>query len=164
MAVLAGGESLDSATDVRDLANQPPVIRYVNMLLREAFDASASDIHLEATPSGVLARFRIDGTLTVAPAPPAQLHHGIVSRIKLLAELDIAERRRPQDGRIRCFRQLTCDQTLTHSRATLAIHARVGGTAGLKRRWGAPEQSLRSSAMRRESEHSRWCLTECISS
>jgi general secretion pathway protein E len=91
----------DTTADVRDLANQPPVIRYVNMLLREAYDAGASDIHLEATNAGVLARFRIDGTLTTAPAPQSQLHHGIVSRIKLLAELDIAERRRPQDGRIR---------------------------------------------------------------
>lgn len=87
--------------DVRDLANQPPVIRYVNLLIREAFDASASDIHLEATRTGLSARFRLDGVLAAAPEPPPSLHHAVVSRIKLLAELDIAERRRPQDGRIR---------------------------------------------------------------
>ena len=98
---LLSADAMDATTDVRDLANQPPVIRYVNMLLREAYDVTASDIHLEATPAGTLARFRIDGTLVAAPAPPPQLQHGIVSRIKLLAELDIAERRRPQDGRIR---------------------------------------------------------------
>src|SRR4051812_2518528 len=89
------------AADVRDLANQPPVIRYVNLLVRDAYDASASDIHLEATRNGLLARFRVDGVLIPAPEPPASLEQAVLSRIKLLAELDIAERRRPQDGRIR---------------------------------------------------------------
>ena len=87
--------------DVRDLATQPPVVRYVNLLVRDAFDAGASDIHLEATRTGLSARFRLDGILVPAPEAPAALHHAIVSRVKLLAELDIAERRRPQDGRIR---------------------------------------------------------------
>ncbi|MBB4638022.1 type II secretory ATPase GspE/PulE/Tfp pilus assembly ATPase PilB-like protein [Longimicrobium terrae] len=91
----------DLAADVRDLANQPPVIRYVNLLVRDAYDAGASDIHLEAERSGLTARFRLDGVLAPAPEAPAELHHAIVSRIKLLAELDISERRRPQDGRIR---------------------------------------------------------------
>jgi general secretion pathway protein E len=91
----------DTTTDVRDLANQPPVIRYVNLLVRDAYDIRASDIHLEATRSGLGARFRVDGVLIAAPEPPSHLHHAVVSRIKLLAELDIAERRRPQDGRIR---------------------------------------------------------------
>jgi type II secretory ATPase GspE/PulE/Tfp pilus assembly ATPase PilB-like protein len=91
----------DLTADVRDLANQPPVIRYVNLLVRDAYDAGASDIHLEATRNGLSARFRVDGVLTAAPEAPAELHHAIVSRVKLLAELDIAERRRPQDGRIR---------------------------------------------------------------
>jgi general secretion pathway protein E len=91
----------DLATDVRDLANQPPVIRYVNLLVRDAYDAGASDIHLEAERSGLTARFRVDGVLIPAPEAPAELHQAVVSRIKLLAELDISERRRPQDGRIR---------------------------------------------------------------
>ncbi|MDB4913043.1 MAG: hypothetical protein JWM95_687 [Gemmatimonadetes bacterium] len=91
----------ENASDVRDLANQPPVIRYVNLLVRDAYDASASDIHLEATRTGLAARFRLDGVLVAALDPPPALHHAIVSRIKLLAELDISERRRPQDGRIR---------------------------------------------------------------
>jgi general secretion pathway protein E len=91
----------DSTTDVRDLANQPPVVRYMNLLVRDAYDAGASDIHLEATRTGLSARFRVDGVLAPALEPPAELHHAIVSRVKLLAELDIAERRRPQDGRIR---------------------------------------------------------------
>jgi general secretion pathway protein E len=91
----------DLATDVRDLANQPPVIRYVNLLVRDAYDAGASDIHLEADRSGLSARFRLDGVLSPAPEAPAEMHQAVVSRIKLLAELDISERRRPQDGRIR---------------------------------------------------------------
>src|ERR671926_322138 len=81
--------------------NLPPDVRYVNLLVRDAYDAGASDIHLEATRSGLSARFRLDGVLTPAAEPPPRLHHAVVSRVKLLAELDIAERRRPQDGRIR---------------------------------------------------------------
>src|SRR3989475_2621600 len=87
--------------DARDLANQPPVIRFVNLLIREAHEARASDIHLESTREGLRARFRIDGVLTDVPNPPKGLQAAVVSRVKLLAELDIAERRAPQDGRIR---------------------------------------------------------------
>jgi type II secretory ATPase GspE/PulE/Tfp pilus assembly ATPase PilB-like protein len=98
----ADGDGDDGlTTDVRDLANEPPVVRYVNLLVRDAYDAGASDIHLEAMRSGLSARFRLDGVLSVAPEPPAELQQAVISRIKLLAELDIAERRRPQDGRIR---------------------------------------------------------------
>lgn len=89
------------AADVRGLASQPPVVRYVNLLVREAHDARASDIHLEAEQAGLRARFRLDGVLVPALDPPRALAQAIVSRVKLLAELDIAERRRPQDGRIR---------------------------------------------------------------
>lgn len=87
--------------DARDLANQPPVIRFVNLLIREAHDARASDIHFEGTRDGLRVRFRIDGVLSDAPSPPRGLHAAVISRVKLLAELDIAERRLPQDGRIR---------------------------------------------------------------
>jgi general secretion pathway protein E len=89
------------ASDIRDLANQPPVVRYVNLLLHDAYEANASDVHLESTKSGLRARYRIDGVLLAASDPPAHLERAVVSRIKLLADLDIAERRRPQDGRIR---------------------------------------------------------------
>ncbi len=97
----ADDDSDDRTADVRDLANQPPVVRYVNLLVRDAYDAGASDIHLEATRRGLVARLRLDGVLTPATEPPAEHAHAVVSRLKLLAELDIAERRRPQDGRIR---------------------------------------------------------------
>ena len=97
----SGSHELDGTADVRDLASQPPVIRYVNLLIREAYVAGASDIHLEAMRDGLNARLRIDGVLQSAPPPTQGLEQAIVSRVKLLAELDIAERRRPQDGRIR---------------------------------------------------------------
>jgi type II secretory ATPase GspE/PulE/Tfp pilus assembly ATPase PilB-like protein len=97
-----GEDASDERTaDVRDLATQPPVVRFVNLLVRDAYDAGASDIHLESTRLGLAVRFRLDGVLAPAPEPPTELAHAVVSRIKLLAELDIAERRRPQDGRIR---------------------------------------------------------------
>lgn len=86
--------------DARDLANQPPVIRFVNLLIKEAHAARASDIHIESGEQGLSVRLRIDGALVSAPSPPAQIERAVVSRIKLLAELDIAEKRIPQDGRI----------------------------------------------------------------
>ena len=97
----AGEIGDEQLADVRDLANQPPVVRFVNLLIREAHHAEASDIHLEATREGLRVRLRIDGVLTELPSPPRSLQSAVVSRVKLLAELDIAERRAPQDGRIR---------------------------------------------------------------
>lgn len=91
----------DGLTDARAQANQAPVVRFVNLLLREAHESSASDIHLDAACDGLRVRLRIDGTLSELPAPPRALQAPVLSRLKLLAELDIAERRRPQDGRIR---------------------------------------------------------------
>jgi general secretion pathway protein E len=94
-------EAVAVEADARDLANQPPVVRYVNLLIREAFEGRASDIHVEATDQGPAVRFRIDGALTAATAPPRSIQAAVVSRLKLIADLDIAERRTPQDGRIR---------------------------------------------------------------
>lgn len=87
--------------DARDLASQPPIIRFVNLLLADAHEAGASDIHLESTREGLTTRLRIDGALSVGLECPAEYQSAVISRVKLLAELDIAERRRPQDGRIR---------------------------------------------------------------
>src|SRR6266487_2026476 len=87
----------DQFADARNLANQPPVIRFVNLLIREAHDARASDIHLESRREGLSARFRVDGVLTELPSPPKGLQAAVVSRIKLLAELDIAERREERE-------------------------------------------------------------------
>jgi type II secretory ATPase GspE/PulE/Tfp pilus assembly ATPase PilB-like protein len=100
--VPGAGETAGAAVaDARDLATQPPVIKFVNALIKEANEARASDIHLEATREGLHVRYRIDGVLMAVPSPQGPAHAAVVSRIKLLAELDIAERRLPQDGRIR---------------------------------------------------------------
>jgi type II secretory ATPase GspE/PulE/Tfp pilus assembly ATPase PilB-like protein len=96
-----GEDAEESAADVRDLANQQPVRRYWALLTREAYELGASDIHLEMTASGMSVRLRRDGILVPAPEPPAGFHRAVVSLIKLEARLDIAESRRPQDGRIR---------------------------------------------------------------
>ena len=87
--------------DLVHLANEAPVVRLVNLLLLEALDARASDVHLEGYPDGLRVRYRVDGVLQDAPSPPLHLSAAIVSRLKIMAELDIAERRLPQDGRIR---------------------------------------------------------------
>ncbi|MDH5549241.1 MAG: GspE/PulE family protein [Gemmatimonadota bacterium] len=87
--------------DLEGLANQPPVIRLVNLLLAEAVEVEASDVHVEAEGPALRVRYRIDGVLQEAPSPPSQLRAAIVSRLKIMAELDIAERRMPQDGRVR---------------------------------------------------------------
>ena len=91
-------ESLDKALKT---AEQAPVIRMVNMMLVEALRTNASDIHFEAMEKSSRLRYRIDGTLIERPSPPRSLHNAIVSRIKIMSELDIAERRVPQDGRFR---------------------------------------------------------------
>lgn len=87
--------------DLVSMANEAPVVKLVNLLLLEALAARASDVHLESAIDGVRTRYRVDGVLTDAPAPPAQLAAALVSRLKIMAELDIAERRLPQDGRMR---------------------------------------------------------------
>ncbi|MGH7032014.1 MAG: GspE/PulE family protein, partial [Stellaceae bacterium] len=86
---------------LKDLASEAPVIRLVNALVTRAVEMRASDIHLEAGEGRLRLRYRIDGVLREIEAPPARLKSAIVSRIKIMAKLNIAERRLPQDGRIR---------------------------------------------------------------
>jgi general secretion pathway protein E len=93
----------DEATidDLRALANQTPVIKLVNLLILEALRARASDIHLEAGADGLRVRYRIDGVLQEMSHPPRQYQAAVISRVKIMAALNIAERRLAQDGRIR---------------------------------------------------------------
>jgi len=86
---------------LRDLASDAPVIRIVNHLIDRAIELGASDLHLSATQHGLRVRYRLDGLLRDFDPPPAHLHAAIVSRLKIMASLDIAERRLPQDGRLR---------------------------------------------------------------
>ena len=87
--------------DLVSLANDAPVVRLVNLLLLEALEARASDVHIEGYARALRVRYRVDGVLRDAPSPPTHLMPAVISRLKIMAELDIAERRVPQDGRIR---------------------------------------------------------------
>ena len=87
--------------DLVSLANEAPVVRLVNLLLLEALEARASDVHIEGYARALRVRYRIDGVLHDVPSPPVHLMPAVISRLKIMAELDIAERRLPQDGRIR---------------------------------------------------------------
>lgn len=86
---------------LKDLASEAPIIRLVNMLITRAVESRASDIHIEPFEDELKVRYRIDGVLHDIESTPKRLQAAIVSRIKIMAKLNIAERRLPQDGRIR---------------------------------------------------------------
>ncbi|MFN7520418.1 MAG: type II secretion system ATPase GspE, partial [Lysobacteraceae bacterium] len=90
----------DDVEHLRDLASEAPVIRLVNLLIQRAVETRASDIHIEPFETRLKVRYRIDGVLIDAESPPAALTAAVISRIKIMAKLNIAERRLPQDGRI----------------------------------------------------------------
>ena len=110
-AAAAGGDAeglveylSDDEEDVdhlRDLASEAPVIRFVNVLIGRAVESRASDIHIEPFENELKVRYRIDGVLHDVETPQRRLQAAIVSRIKIMAKLNIAERRLPQDGRIK---------------------------------------------------------------
>ncbi|MBV8505668.1 MAG: Flp pilus assembly complex ATPase component TadA [Acetobacteraceae bacterium] len=91
----------DDADRLKDLASEAPVIRLVNLLITRAVETQASDIHIEPFEDRLRVRYRYDGVLHEAETPPRHLGAAITSRIKIMARLDIAERRMPQDGRIK---------------------------------------------------------------
>ncbi len=92
----------DLAPDETDViaGEDVPVVRLVNQLIREAVHANASDIHVEPQRTEVLVRYRVDGVMQEAMRVPKAAKAGMISRLKIMADMDIAERRRPQDGRI----------------------------------------------------------------
>ena len=94
-------ESSDEIDASVDAAGEAPVIRMVNSMMIEALKTKASDIHFEAMEKTSRLRYRIDGALVERPSPPKALHNAVVSRIKIMSNLDIAERRKPQDGRFK---------------------------------------------------------------
>lgn len=95
------GEDEEDVDHLRDLASEAPVIRLVNMLINRAVEQRASDVHVEPFEDELRVRYRIDGVLHDIESPPRRLQAAIVSRIKIMAKLNIAERRLPQDGRIK---------------------------------------------------------------
>jgi len=96
-----GPEGDEDVNQLRDMAFEAPVVRLVNLLIENAINAEASDIHIEPFEDTLRIRYRIDGILFDQEAPPRRLQAAVTSRVKLMAEMNIAERRLPQDGRIR---------------------------------------------------------------
>jgi general secretion pathway protein E len=101
---IASRDEEQEAGDVehlKDLASEAPVVRLVNLLITHALESRASDIHIEPFENRLIVRFRIDGVLHEVESPPRRLSAAVISRVKIMANLDIAERRLPQDGRIK---------------------------------------------------------------
>src|SRR5262245_20570555 len=96
-----GPEDAEDVNHLRDMAFEAPVIRLVNLVVENALAAEASDIHIEPFEDTLRVRYRIDGVLFDQESPPRRLRDAVTSRIKLMSEMNIAERRLPQDGRIR---------------------------------------------------------------
>ncbi len=97
----AGAEAAEDLEHLRDMASEAPVIRLVNAAIASAVEKRASDIHIEPFDKEFRIRFRVDGVLYNQEPPPRELKAAIISRVKLMAKLNIAERRLPQDGRIK---------------------------------------------------------------
>ena len=97
---LAAEEQEMDLASLEKAAEQAPIIKLVNLVLTDAVKRGASDIHIEPYDKEVRVRFRIDGVLQAVMAPPLKLRDAIVSRVKIMAKLDISEKRLPQDGRI----------------------------------------------------------------
>jgi general secretion pathway protein E len=95
-----GAGEADSIERLRDLAAEAPVVRLVNLIVNRALERRASDIHIEPFEDQLKVRYRIDGILQEVEAPPSRSTAAVVSRIKIMANMNIAERRLPQDGRI----------------------------------------------------------------
>jgi general secretion pathway protein E len=91
----------EDVAHLRDMASEVPVIRMVNQMLVRALESRASDVHIEPFENQLKVRYRIDGILHEVESPPRQLKGAVISRLKILAQLNIAERRLPQDGRIK---------------------------------------------------------------
>jgi type IV pilus assembly protein PilB len=100
LQVVDGAEEIDAASLERQ-SGEAPIIRLVNALFLAAIQRGASDIHVEPYEKELRVRFRIDGVLQSVMTPPLKYRDPLVSRIKIMARLDISEKRLPQDGRIK---------------------------------------------------------------
>jgi general secretion pathway protein E len=94
-------DEIEDIEQLKDLASEAPVIRLVNLIISKAIESRASDIHIEPFEKDLKVRYRIDGILYDVESPPKKLKAAIISRVKIMARLNIAERRLPQDGRIK---------------------------------------------------------------
>lgn len=128
----------ESPKDLIELADEAPIIRLLNALIQQAIKEKASDIHIEPYERELEVRFRIDGILRKILTPPKIIKDALVSRIKIMANLDIAEKRLPQDGRIRLISggrdidiRVSIIPTVFGERAVLRILDRMQGLKGL---------------------------------
>jgi general secretion pathway protein E len=94
-------DEIEDIEQLKDLASEAPVIRLVNLLISKAIEGRASDIHIEPFEKDLKVRYRIDGLLHDVESPPKKLKAALISRVKIMSKLNIAERRLPQDGRIK---------------------------------------------------------------
>ena len=148
----------ESPKDLLELTEDAPIIRLLNALLLEAAKEKASDIHIEPYEKGIDVRFRVDGILSKVLSPPKIIHDALISRIKIIAGLDIAEKRLPQDGRIQLLVggknidiRVSIIPTALGERAVLRLLDRQAGILGL-RMLGLSDSLLKSvkSALSRQ--------------
>jgi type IV pilus assembly protein PilB len=99
-AVLDAQDEEDDLSKVKEIVEDAPIVKYVNLLITQAIQDRASDIHLEPTETDLRVRFRIDGVLHEVMRSPKAIQSGVISRLKIMADINIAERRVPQDGRL----------------------------------------------------------------
>ncbi|MDA8388176.1 MAG: type II secretion system ATPase GspE [Nitrospiraceae bacterium] len=125
--------------DILELTEEAPIIRLLNALLKQALKERASDIHIEPFEKDLEVRIRVDGVLKKILAPPKIIQDALVSRVKIMASLDIAERRLPQDGRIRLLIggrdidiRVSLIPTIHGERVVMRILDRKSGSIGLK--------------------------------
>jgi type IV pilus assembly protein PilB len=95
-----GADDEDDLSKVKEIVEDAPIVKYVNLLIMQAIQDRASDIHLEPTERDLRVRFRIDGVLHEVMRSPKAIQSGVISRLKIMSDIDIAERRIPQDGRL----------------------------------------------------------------
>jgi len=93
-------DALAPVTDIRESADEAPIIKLVNSIVAQAVDQGASDVHLEPDGRDMRVRFRVDGVLSETTTIPKRMVNGVVSRVKIMGDLDISEKRMPQDGRV----------------------------------------------------------------
>jgi type IV pilus assembly protein PilB len=145
---ISGGEEESDAKDSTLDLDDAPIVRYVNKILLDAIKKGVSDIHLEPFEKNFRIRYRGDGILYEAASPPANISSRIISRIKVMSKMDIAERRLPQDGRIKMklsknraidFRVNTCP-TLFGEKVVLRILDPTSAQIGIEKLGFEPEQ------------------------
>jgi len=145
---ITGGDEDTAKIEVNSDIDDAPIVRFVNKILLDAMKKGASDIHMEPYEKNFRIRFRADGILNQVATPPANIANRIVSRIKVMAKMDIAERRVPQDGRIKMilsknraidFRVNTCP-TLFGEKVVLRILDPTSAQIGIEKLGFEPEQ------------------------